>query len=202
MTLRLIGEGNDYVGKGLCGGKLIFQTPPTAPYKAEENIIIGNTCFIGATSGYAYVNGLAGERFCVRNSGVNVVVEGTGDHGCEYMTGGRVVVLGGIGRNFAAGMSGGIAYLWDPTKNKEALINKEMVDLDPLTDAEEISSIKQLIEDHKKYTGSKRAEEILKNWDKVVKEFIKVIPRDYKNAMAKMKASSPNEKKEGAVARG
>ncbi|MCW7490756.1 glutamate synthase large subunit [Leptospira meyeri] len=204
MTLRLIGEGNDYVGKGLCGGKLIFQTPKNAPYKAEENIVIGNTCFIGATSGNAYVNGIAGERFCVRNSGAHVIVEGTGDHGCEYMTGGRVIILGDIGRNFAAGMSGGIAYLWDPKKNKEALINKEMVDLDPLTDASEIAEVKKMVEDHKAYTGSKRAEEVLKDWDTVVKQMIKVIPRDYKKALEKMaeEATAGKTNKEGVTARG
>ncbi|XDD56196.1 glutamate synthase large subunit [Leptospira sp. WS4.C2] len=204
MTLRLVGEGNDYVGKGLCGGKLIFQTPKTAPYKAEENIVIGNTCFIGATSGNAYVNGIAGERFCVRNSGAHVIVEGTGDHGCEYMTGGRVVILGDIGRNFAAGMSGGIAYLWDPKTNKEALINKEMVDLDPLTDASEIAEVKKMVEDHKTYTGSKRAEEVLAKWDIVVKEMIKVIPRDYKKALEKMaeENASGKQNKEGVTARG
>lgn len=204
MTLRLVGEGNDYVGKGLCGGKLIFQTPKNAPYKAEENIVIGNTCFIGATSGNAYVNGIAGERFCVRNSGAHVIVEGTGDHGCEYMTGGRVIILGDIGRNFAAGMSGGIAYLWDPKKNKEALINKEMVDLDPLTDATEIAEVKKMIEDHKTYTGSKRAEEVLKDWETVVKQMIKVIPRDYKKALEKMAEENASGKanKEGVTARG
>lgn len=204
MTLRLVGEGNDYVGKGLCGGKLIFQTPKNAPYKAEENIVIGNTCFIGATSGHAYVNGMAGERFCVRNSGAHVIVEGTGDHGCEYMTGGRVIILGEIGRNFAAGMSGGIAYLWDPKKNKEALINKEMVDLDPLTDASEIAEVKKIVEDHKKYTGSKRAEEVLNNWNEVVKQMIKVIPRDYKKALEKMASENGSEKQktEGVTTRG
>ncbi|MCW7482958.1 glutamate synthase large subunit [Leptospira kanakyensis] len=204
MTLRLVGEGNDYVGKGLCGGKLIFQTPKNAPYKAEENIVIGNTCFIGATSGNAYVNGIAGERFCVRNSGAHVIVEGTGDHGCEYMTGGRVIILGDIGRNFAAGMSGGIAYLWDPKKNKEALINKEMVDLDPLTDASEIAEVKKMVEDHKTYTGSKRAEEVLKDWDTVVKQMIKVIPRDYKKALEKMaeETAAGKTNKEGVTARG
>ncbi|MDZ4726315.1 MAG: glutamate synthase large subunit [Leptospira sp.] len=204
MTFKLIGEGNDYVGKGLCGGKLIFQTPKTAPYKAEENIIIGNTCFIGATNGEAYVNGLAGERFCVRNSGATVVVEGTGDHGCEYMTGGRVVVLGDIGRNFAAGMSGGIAYIWDPKKQSEALINKEMVELETLTDTNEISEVKSWIQNLKDHTGSNRATEILNHWDKEISNFIKVIPTDYKKALQKLKEEpgSTNNKKEGVTARG
>jgi len=204
MTFKLIGEGNDYVGKGLCGGKLIFQTPKTAPYKAEENIIIGNTCFIGATNGEAYVNGLAGERFCVRNSGATVVVEGTGDHGCEYMTGGRVVVLGDIGRNFAAGMSGGIAYIWDPKKQSEALINKGMVELETLTDTNEISEVKSWIQNLKDHTGSNRATEILNHWDKEISNFIKVIPTDYKKALQKLKEEpgSTNNKKEGVTARG
>ncbi|TGN14521.1 glutamate synthase large subunit [Leptospira ilyithenensis] len=206
ITLKLTGEGNDYVGKGLCGGKLIFETPKTAPYKAEENIIIGNTCFYGATSGEAYVNGIAGERFAVRNSGAAVVVEGTGDHGCEYMTGGRVIVLGSIGRNFAAGMSGGIAYLWNPDGKIEAQINKEMVDLDPLTDAKEIEEVKNLILKHKNYTGSERASLILGDWDKEISRFVKIIPRDYKKALEKMAeeaiASSANGQKEGVGARG
>lgn len=187
-------------------GKLIFETPKTAPYKAEENIVIGNTCFYGATSGEAFVNGIAGERFAVRNSGAVVVVEGTGDHGCEYMTGGRVIVLGSIGRNFAAGMSGGIAYLWNPDGKIEAQINKEMVDLDPLTDAKEIEEVKNLILKHKNYTGSERASLILSNWDKEISRFVKIIPRDYKKALEKMaeeaKAGSANGQKEGVGARG
>ncbi|GBF51868.1 glutamate synthase large chain precursor [Leptospira ryugenii] len=204
MTFKLVGEGNDYVGKGLCGGKLIFETPKSAPYPAEENIIIGNTCFIGATSGHAYINGLAGERFCVRNSGAVVVVEGTGDHGCEYMTGGRAVILGDIGRNFAAGMSGGIAYIWDRKGTAKTMINQEMVELESITDVTEIAEVKSLIENLKLYTGSKRATEILANWDQELPKFIKVIPTDYKKALLKMKngTDASAQKKEGVGARG
>jgi glutamate synthase domain-containing protein 2/glutamate synthase domain-containing protein 1/glutamate synthase domain-containing protein 3 len=206
MTFTLVGEGNDYVGKGLCGGKLIFQTPKNAPYKAEENIIIGNTCFIGATNGHAYVNGLAGERFCVRNSGAYVVVEGTGDHGCEYMTGGRVIILGSIGRNFAAGMSGGIAYLWNPKGLAQDQINKEMVELESLVEPSEIAEVKSLIENHKLFTGSSRANLILNAWNDELKNILKVIPKDYKKALQKMSEETNNGsgkvKKEGVVARG
>ncbi|MBE7413271.1 MAG: glutamate synthase large subunit [Leptospiraceae bacterium] len=185
ITFRLVGEANDYVGKGLCGGKLIIQTPAKAKYNAEENILIGNTCFYGATSGIAFIHGLAGERFCVRNSGAVVVVEGVGDHGCEYMTGGRVVVLGAIGRNFAAGMSGGIAYIYNIEGKINSLINQEMVDLESFSSDSEKDEIQAKILDHYKYTGSQRAKLILENWEKESKKFIRVIPRDYKKALEK-----------------
>ncbi len=200
ITLKLIGDSNDYVGKGLCGGKLIVKVNPGVKFSPEENIIIGNTCFYGATKGTAYINGIAGERFSVRNSGATVVVEGIGDHGCEYMTGGRVIVLGKTGRNFAAGMSGGIAYVWDPKSIFERNLNKEMVELEKLTDPEEIDFILHHISKQKEYTDSKRASEILADWQNQISKFVKVIPTDYKKAMAKMKAS--NESKKGDLIHG
>jgi glutamate synthase (NADPH/NADH) large chain len=145
ITLRLVGEANDYVGKGLSGGKLIIKTPEKATYDPSENIIVGNTCFYGATRGSAYVNGMGGERFAVRNSGAVVVIEGIGDHGCEYMTGGEVIVLGNTGRNFAAGMSGGIAYVWDKSGNFARNVNMQMVELERLTDSEEIDKVEELL---------------------------------------------------------
>ncbi|HNF27170.1 MAG TPA: glutamate synthase-related protein, partial [Leptospiraceae bacterium] len=200
ITLKLIGDSNDYVGKGLCGGKLIVKVNPGVKFSPEENIIIGNTCFYGATKGTAYINGIAGERFSVRNSGATVVVEGIGDHGCEYMTGGRVIVLGKTGRNFAAGMSGGIAYVWDPKSVFERNLNKEMVELEKLTDPEEIDFVLHHISKHKEYTDSKRAAELLSDWQNQISKFVKVIPTDYKKAMAKMKAS--NESKKGDLIHG
>ncbi|HNI98420.1 MAG TPA: glutamate synthase subunit alpha, partial [Leptospiraceae bacterium] len=154
----------------------------------------------GATKGTAYINGIAGERFSVRNSGATVVVEGIGDHGCEYMTGGRVIVLGKTGRNFAAGMSGGIAYVWDPKSVFERNLNKEMVELEKLTDPEEIDFVLHHISKHKEYTDSKRAAELLSDWQNQISKFVKVIPTDYKKAMAKMKAS--NESKKGDLIHG
>lgn len=186
MTLRLTGEANDYVGKGLCGGKLVITTPPTAKYDPTQNIIVGNTCFYGATSGKAFINGLGGERFAVRNSGASIVVEGLGDHGCEYMTGGRVVVLGKTGRNFAAGMSGGISYVWDKEKTFEKNVNKEMVDLETIADEKEAKEVLDLIREHHRETGSKRAEEIINNWETESTFFIRIIPRDYKAALIKL----------------
>ncbi|RME90540.1 MAG: glutamate synthase large subunit [Candidatus Hydrogenedentota bacterium] len=186
ITLRLEGVANDYCGKGLSGGKLIVTTPPEAQYPPTENIIIGNTCFYGATSGEAYINGLAGERFLVRNSGVHAVIEGVGEHGCEYMTGGRAVVLGKIGRNFAAGMSGGIAYIWDPDGIAEEYINQEMVELEKLTDTKDVDAVKELIENHYRYTGSTRASYILNNWETEAEKFIRVMPGEYKLALMKL----------------
>lgn len=209
IYFSLEGEANDYVGKGLCGGRLVIRTPKQAKYKSYENILIGNTCFYGATSGTAFVNGMAGERFSVRNSGAIIVVEGVGDHGCEYMTGGKVLVLGKTGRNFAAGMSGGIAYVWDPDKSFEKLLNQEMVDLESITDSKEASEIKELIEEHLGLTGSERAEEVLKDWEKTLSQLAKVIPRDYKKALEKLKSSGnedkpffPYQMKEGVMVHG
>jgi len=183
ITLVLEGDSNDYIGKGLSGGKVIVYPPPGSPFASEENIIIGNVAFYGATSGEAFVCGVAGERFAVRNSGLNAVVEGVGDHGCEYMTGGKVVVLGRTGRNFAAGMSGGTAYVidWDGDFNRKC--NLEMVELEYLENPDEIAEIREMIERHTSLTGSKLAERILRKWDDTCQRFIKVMPRDYKNVL-------------------
>ena len=186
LTLRLEGDANDYVGKGLSGGKIIIQPPSESGFKAEENIIIGNVAFYGATGGEAYIRGMAGERFCVRNSGVQAVVEAVGDHGCEYMTGGRVVVLGPTGRNFAAGMSGGIAYISDNDGTFHTNCNMDMVDLERLSDANEIAEVKAMIERHVQATGSTRAREVLAAWDETVPKFVKVLPKDYKRVLMAM----------------
>jgi len=187
MTLRLEGDANDYVGKGLSGGKIIISAPDDSVYVPYENIIVGNVALYGATSGEAYFNGMAGERFCVRNSGVHAVVESVGDHGCEYMTGGRVIVLGPAGRNFGAGMSGGVAYVLDENGNFAANANKEMVDLGPLEEPEEIAAVQAMIEKHMNYTTSSRAKFVLDNWDKLVKRFVRVMPRDYNRMLGCIK---------------
>jgi glutamate synthase (ferredoxin) len=184
MTLRLEGDANDYVGKGLSGGRLIIFPSPKARFAAEDNIIIGNVALYGATSGEVYIRGMAGERFAVRNSGVDAVVESVGDHGCEYMTGGRVVVLGRAGRNFGAGMSGGIAYVLDEAGDFATRINKQMVGIERLDDAEEIAAVRALVQKHLDYTGSKRARELLDRWEHVVPQFVKVMPKDYKRVLA------------------
>ncbi|WP_207514940.1 glutamate synthase large subunit [Longitalea luteola] len=192
VTLELEGDANDYFGKGLSGAKLIVYPPKQSSYVPEENIIIGNVAFYGATSGEAYIRGKAGERFGVRNSGAHVVVEGVGDHGCEYMTGGRVVILGATGRNFAAGMSGGIAYIYDVKGQFSSLCNKEMVDLDPL-DAEDAQALNDMITRHYAYTGSTVARFVLDDFENQLKNFIKVFPKDYKKALqdkAKVKQSA------------
>jgi glutamate synthase (NADPH) large chain len=183
MTLILEGDANDYVGKGLSGGKLIVYPPRLATFVAEENVIIGNVAFYGATAGEAYICGVAGERFCVRNSGITAVVEAIGDHGCEYMTGGRVVVLGSTGRNFAAGMSGGIAYVLDERKDFGRRCNQEMVALTQVTDIEEIEALKNMIFHHAEYTGSRRATEVLLAWDCWLPKFVRVIPHDYQRVL-------------------
>lgn len=188
MTLELEGDANDYLGKGLSGGKIVVYPPKDARFAAEDNILIGNVAFFGASGGEAYIRGVAGERFCVRNSGVQVVVEGTGDHGCEYMTGGRVVVLGKVGRNFAAGMSGGVAYVYDPTGILAVSGNREMVGYGPLTDAEEIATVKAMIERHVLYTGSARGSLILGEWDKHLAHFVRVMPHDYKRMLEAIRA--------------
>ncbi|OEF97502.1 glutamate synthase large subunit [Desulfuribacillus alkaliarsenatis] len=180
MTMKLEGDANDYFGKGLSGGKLIVYPPKTSRFVPEENIIIGNVAFYGATSGEAYIRGIAGERFGVRNSGVHAVVEGVGDHACEYMTGGRAVILGATGRNFAAGMSGGVAYVLDVNGNFRDLCNKEMVLLEELDCEQETAEVKGMIEKHVAYTGSTYAQSILDNWDAMVSKFVMVIPKDYK----------------------
>jgi len=184
MTMRLIGDANDGFGKGLSGGRLIVLPPALSAFKSQENIVIGNVAFYGATGGEGYVRGVAGERFCVRNSGATVVVEGVGDHGCEYMTGGRVVVLGRTGRNFAAGMSGGIAYVLDVEGRFERRCNREMVDLEPLVDAEDIDFLRVAIMKHLTYTGSMYAEGLLSDFTTVRRHIVKVMPREYKRALA------------------
>lgn len=181
MTLIITGDANDYFGKGLSGGKLIVCAPGESPFAAGENVIVGNVALYGATSGEVYINGRAGERFAVRNSGVHAVVEGIGDHGCEYMTGGRVVILGDVGKNFAAGMSGGIAYvLQDEPEQFKSLVNSELVEFESLTEKDEINEVKKMIEKHFEYTGSNKAEKVLANWDWIKGKFVKVIPKDYK----------------------
>jgi glutamate synthase (ferredoxin) len=191
ITLTLEGDANDYCGKGLSGGKIIIYPPKTSTFVPEENIIIGNVAFYGATGGEAYIRGMAGERFCVRNSGVNAVVESVGDHGCEYMTGGRVVILGPTGRNFAAGMSGGIAYVLDVKGDFQTRCNMEMVSLEKLTDEKEIGEVRRMIDRHVEYTGSARAGHLLSLWSDIVPKFVKVMPKDYKrvlDAMARVQA--------------
>jgi glutamate synthase (ferredoxin) len=184
MTFTLEGDANDYFGKGLSGGKLIVYPPSGSPFKAEENIIIGNVALYGATAGEVYVCGMAGERFAVRNSGVHAVVESVGDHGCEYMTGGRVVVLGPTGRNFGAGMSGGIAYLLGERRELPHRINSQMVAIEKLEDPAEIAEVRAMIERHLAYTGSARARQVLAAWDQFVPQFVKVIPKDYQRMLA------------------
>ncbi len=187
MTLTLEGDSNDYVGKGLSGGKIVVYPPKASTFVAEENVIIGNVAFYGATCGEAYVRGAAGERFCVRNSGVNAVVEAVGDHGCEYMTGGRVVVLGPTGRNFAAGMSGGVAYVLDEGGRFAANCNKEMVGLSKLDDAQEINLLHGMVFRHQQLTGSKRAEEVLAAWNNWIPYFVRIMPHDYKRVLEAQK---------------
>ncbi len=187
VTIELEGDSNDYAAKGLSGGRVIMYPSRDSNFVAEENIIAGNTVLYGATSGEAYFRGIAAERFCVRNSGARAVVEGVGDHGCEYMTGGRVVVLGETGRNFAAGMSGGIAYVWDKNKTFSAQCNKGMVELEAVEVDEDINELKALIENHLKYTGSDVAKTVLDNWSESVTQFIKVMPTDYKRVLQEMK---------------
>ncbi|MHC1782543.1 MAG: glutamate synthase large subunit [Anaerolineaceae bacterium] len=184
VTLELEGDSNDYIGKGLSGGKIIVYPPAGSTFAPEENIIIGNVAFYGATSGQAYIRGLAGERFCVRNSGLNAVVEGLGDHGCEYMTGGRVVVLGRTGRNFGAGMSGGIAYVLDRTSDFDRRCNREMVELEDLSDPEEAAFVLGMVRRHAELTGSRLAEQIMNGWEDFQPRFVRVIPRDYKRMLA------------------
>ena len=183
VTIELEGDANDYIGKGLSGGKIIVYPPKESTFVAEENIIVGNVAFYGATSGEAYINGVAGERFCVRNSGATTIVEGVGDHGCEYMTGGKVLILGATGRNFAAGMSGGVAYILDEAGDFAVRCNTEMVGLETLDDESEIAEIKQLITKHAEYTDSNKAKTVLADWDNNVSKFVKVMPRDYKRVL-------------------
>ena len=179
LTLELTGDSNDYFGKGLSGGKLILKVPEKAAYKAEENIIVGNVALYGATSGTAFINGVAGERFAVRNSGASAVVEGVGEHGCEYMTGGRVVVLGKTGKNFAAGMSGGIAYVLDEDNDLYTRMNKEMVFSEEISNKYDVMELKDMIKEHVALTNSEKGKAILDNFSEYLPKFKKVIPYDY-----------------------
>ena len=183
LRLELEGDSNDYFGKGLSGGTVVIYPDRKAPFRARENIIIGNVAFFGATGGEAYIRGRAGERFCVRNSGVTAVVEGVGDHGCEYMTGGRAVILGETGRNFAAGMSGGVAYVFDRYGLFDQRCNKEMVRLSPVENPVDIKELRMLIENHRTYTGSNVAKEILDGWESNLSRFVRVMPVDYERML-------------------
>ena len=183
LTLELIGDSNDYFGKGLSGGKLIVYPPRSVKFAHEDNIIIGNVALYGATSGKAFINGVAGERFAVRNSGATAVVEGVGDHGCEYMTGGKVVVLGRTGKNFAAGMSGGIAYVLDMENDLYKRLNKEMIHIQAISDKYEISELKQMIIEHVTYTNSEIGKRILDKFNDYLPKFKKIIPKDYEKMM-------------------
>ena len=228
VTLDLVGEANDYVGKGLSGGKLIVRPDPNSGINPDESMIVGNTVLYGAVTGECYFRGIAGERFAVRNSGAIAVVEGAGDHGCEYMTGGIVVVLGQTGRNFAAGMSGGIAYVLDEDGDFEGRCNLAMVDLEPIEGEEEVMEklhrsdieshgmvdvrsdmtrfdaerLRQLIENHARYTASTRAQHILDNWSVYLPKFVKVMPVEYRRALHEMQAKAELEERSAAAAGG
>ncbi len=183
VTLEVEGDANDFVGKGLSGGRVIVYPPKVSTFVAEENILVGNVVLYGATSGEAYFRGIAAERFCVRNSGARTVVEGVGDHGCEYMTGGRVVILGETGRNFAAGMSGGIAYVWNPNNSFSVNCNPEMVNLETMQADEDIKELREMIESHVRYTDSAVGKRLLENWEASLQQFVKVMPTDYKRVL-------------------
>jgi glutamate synthase (NADPH/NADH) large chain len=187
VTLRVEGDANDYVGKGMSGGRIILVPPGNASFRPHENAICGNVALYGATAGEVYINGTAGERFAVRNSGAVAVVEGLGDHGCEYMTGGTVVVIGPTGKNFAAGMSGGIAYVFDETELFDTRCNLDMVDLESVWTAEDRRRLKLLLENHAEFTGSQRAKVILSNWEALVPQFVKVMPMDYRKVLERMR---------------
>ena len=183
IQLKLTGDSNDYLGKGLSGGRIVVVPPEDRIFKAEDNILIGNVALYGATSGSAFFRGRAAERFCVRNSGAKAVVEGNGDHGCEYMTGGRVVILGGTGINFAAGMSGGIAYVFDQYQDFVPKCNTGMVELEAVDDEARISELFRLIKMHLRYTGSDVAQSVLDDWPDILTKFFQVMPIDYKRVL-------------------
>jgi glutamate synthase domain-containing protein 3 len=202
MTLRLEGDTNDYAGKGLSGGKIIVRPPKVATFVAEENIVIGNVALYGATGGSAFFRGIAGERFAVRNSGALAVVEGVGDHGCEYMTGGRVVVIGRTGRNFGAGMSGGIAYVWDPEGDFALRCNMEMVSFEALDEAEDLELVHGLLGRHREYTESAVAGRLLGRWPEAAREFVKVMPNEYRRVLNERRAAQETAAQASAVSRG
>jgi glutamate synthase (NADPH) large chain len=191
VTLELEGDANDYLGKGLSGGRIIAYPPKTSSFLPEESILVGNVVLYGATSGEAFLNGIAGERFAVRNSGAIAVVEGVGDHGCEYMTNGTVIVLGSTGRNFAAGMSGGVAYVYDDKGDfSTRRCNKVSVDLEPLVEAADVERVKAMLERHRDFTGSPRAAWVLEHWIDAQPRFIKVFPHEYKRVLGVPRATS------------
>jgi glutamate synthase (NADPH) large chain len=175
----------------MSGGRIIVKPPIGARFIAEDNVIIGNVALYGATGGDLFANGLGGERFAVRNSGARAVVEGVGDHGCEYMTGGTVVIIGAVGRNFAAGMSGGVAYVWDPNQAFRARCNLELVELEALGDESDVWLVRGLVEDHLRFTNSARAAKLLDNWDQIVTRFVKVIPTEYKRVLEARRVRPP-----------
>jgi len=187
VTICVVGDANDYLGKGMSGGRIILTPPPAARFRPEENIIVGNVVLYGATGGEVYVSGLAGERFAVRNSGATAVVEGVGDHGCEYMTGGVVVVLGPTGYNFAAGMSGGIAYVYDESELFGTRCNLDMVDLESVWTDEDQRRLRTLVEKHHAYTASRLAKAILDDWQAQAPLFVKVVPTDYRKVLERMR---------------
>jgi len=187
ITLTVEGDANDFVGKGMSGGRVVIYPPKNSNYAAEDNIIAGNVVLYGATSGECYLRGIAAERFCVRNSGASAVVEGVGDHGCEYMTGGRVVILGRTGRNFAAGMSGGVAYVYDNENRFTERCNREMVELEEVEETEDLQELKVLIQKHFDHTQSIVARRILDDWEQCISKFIKVMPTDYKRVLQSRK---------------
>jgi glutamate synthase domain-containing protein 3 len=187
VTMKLVGDANDYLGKGLSGGRIVVQTPPGSAFDPKENVVVGNTLLYGATSGEVFVNGRAGERFAVRNSGALAVVEGVGDHACEYMTSGTVVVLGTTGRNFGAGMSGGVAYVLDEHQLFDTLCNLDMVDLETVYLKEDLDLLKDLIRRHCRWTGSRQARTILERWREMAGRFVKVMPIDYRKALERLR---------------
>ena len=186
ITMRLSGDANDYLGKGLSGGRITLKPPSNAPasFVAEDNVIAGNVILYGATSGEAYIRGIVGERFCVRNSGATAVVEGVGDHACEYMTGGTAVILGPTGRNFGAGMSGGVAFIYDPSDEFHRNLNNEMVDLESSIDDEDANLLREIVRGHFEETGSEVASTILERWHQQVRNFKKVMPKDYRRVLS------------------
>jgi glutamate synthase domain-containing protein 3 len=186
LTLTLVGDSNDYIGKGLSGARIVVRPPDRAAFDPADNVIIGNVALYGATGGEAYFGGLAGERFAIRNSGAQAVVEGVGDHGCEYMTGGLVVVLGRTGVNFAAGMSGGIAFVYDPEQDFDLRCNLDMVDIEPIDQPEDVALLRDMIQRHQRYTGSPRARMLLDDWDQTLSLFVKVMPMEYRRALGQM----------------
>jgi glutamate synthase domain-containing protein 3 len=204
VTLTLEGDANDYVGKGLSGGKLIIHPPRGSTFLPEENMVVGNVVLYGATSGEAFFNGMAGERFAVRNSGATAVVEAVGDHGCEYMTRGMVVVLGSAGRNFAAGMTGGIAFVLDETGEFATVrCNRASVELGPVEDDADVTTLRTLIFRHLNYTGSRRAQWVLENWDALLPKFVKVFPHEYKRVLGVQRRPSVEQAPEiGQVVHG